>query len=339
MFCAKGFPALVAMSVLSVGLVRAEILIEFVPVGNPQNLADTEVMNDGAGGFGSVDRKYWIGKYEVTAGQYAEFLDAVADDDPYGLYSTSMWNSSTGCKIERTGSPGGYSYSVSSDRADRPVNYVGFWDACRFANWLHNGQPQGPQGPETTERGAYDLDGYTGDDGRTIARNAAAKVWIPSEDEWYKAAYYDGVADVYYDYPTGTDLVPDNRHITPDLGNNANFYEEGFTIDGPYWTTEVGAFENSASPYGTFDQGGNVKEWTESLLSIDDPYRIFRGGSFSGSNGSTRLHANYRHIDLGPSYASSGVGFRVASIPEPGTLTLLAIGGLGLLGYLARKRP
>ena len=98
---------------------------------------------------------YQIGKYEVTAGQYTEFLNAVADSDTYGLYSTLMGDIlNYGANIQRTGSSPNYSYSVAADWANRPVNYVSFWDAARFANWLHNGQPTGPQGPGTTEDGA-----------------------------------------------------------------------------------------------------------------------------------------------------------------------------------------
>ena len=76
---------------------------------------------------------------------------------------------------------------MAADWANRPVNYVSFWDAARFANWLHNGQPTGPQGPGTTEGGAYhDVGNQT-----LFGRNAGAKFFIPTENEWYKAAYHD----------------------------------------------------------------------------------------------------------------------------------------------------
>ena len=116
-------------------------------------------------GYGAVGYTYSIGKYEVTAGQYTEFLNAVAGADTYGLYNTDMW-SNTATAARSSGLPGAArratptQYSVAADCANRPVNYVSFWDACRFANWLHNGQPTGPQGPGTTEDGAYTLNGY-----------------------------------------------------------------------------------------------------------------------------------------------------------------------------------
>ena len=87
-----------------------------------------------------MDHAYAIGKYEVTAGQYTEFLNAKAKTDTYGLYNTNMWSDTYGCKIQQTGSSGSYAYSVAADYANRPVNYVSFWDAARFTNWLHNGQ-------------------------------------------------------------------------------------------------------------------------------------------------------------------------------------------------------
>jgi len=168
---------------LSACVASAEIVMEMVPVGNPGNAADNT-------GYGSVDQAYAIGKYEVTAGQYTEFLNAVAaNDDPHGLYNELMWSRTGGCKIERTGVAGSYRYFVAPDRANRPVNYLSFWDAVRFTNWLHNGQGNG-----NTETGAYTLT-QAGIDANTVSRNPDARVWIPSEDQWYKAAYYDSNND------------------------------------------------------------------------------------------------------------------------------------------------
>jgi formylglycine-generating enzyme len=283
--------------------------------------------------FGAVSYTYAIGKYEVTAGQYTEFLNAKATvTDPYALYNTSMsdpTNYVLGCNIQRHGSPDNYAYSVASDWANRPVNYVSFWDAARFTNWLCNGQGNGD-----TETGAYTLNGYLGTDGGTIARNASAKYWIPSEDEWYKAAYYDpsksGGAG-YWDYPTKSNSKPSNVFSSTGT-NNANYHNSSYTIGSPYYQTEVGAFANSVSAYGTFDQGGNVQEWNDTLSSGSS--RGLRGGD--GGGYSYFLAASCR-TTTAPSLDGVGLGFRVASVPEPGSITLLIVGAIAAL-ILRRRR-
>ena len=321
------------MVLVSVSGAQANVVIDSVPVGNPGNIG--EWSGESYGGYGpdricgAVDYVYNIGKYEVTAGQYTEFLNAVADTDTYGLYNTYMWSASWGCKIERSGAPGSYTYSVAGDWADRPVNYVNWGDAARFSNWLHNGQPTGVQDLSTTEDGSYFLNGATSrPELLAIVREPDATSVIPSEDEWYKAAYHknDGVTGNYWDYPTSSDSVPSNDLVDPDPGNNATFYDSGFTIGSPYYRTEVGAHENSDSPYGTFDQGGNVWEWDEAVLYGSS--RGVRGWSFRSYD--WELLASFRG-SRNPTYESDTLGFRVAEVPEPATLMLLALGGLTAL--------
>jgi streptogramin lyase len=223
-----------------------------------------------------------------------------------------------GCKIQRSGSSGSYTYSVASDWANRPVNFVNWGDAARFCNWLTNSQPTGSQNLSTTEDGSYYLNGAISDtELLSVTRKANARYVIPSEDEWYKAAYYKGggINAGYWDYPTGTDSVPSNDLTNPDPGNNANFRTDSddWTIGNPYYRTEVGAFENSESPYGTFDQGGNVWEWNEAVLY--DLYRGLRGAAF-GDIGGIGCHAGIRYKYF-PTLEDSSVGFRVASVTEP----------------------
>jgi formylglycine-generating enzyme required for sulfatase activity len=323
---------LLQMAVLCLPVFAHAVAIEMVTVGNPGNAADTRYNNMTVG---SVDHVYQIGKYEVTAGQYTEFLNAVAKADPNGLYNTKMGDpaNSLGDNIQRTGASPNFSYSVAADWASRPVNYVNFWDAARFTNWLYNGQPTGAQDLGTTESGAYHDVG----DQTLFGRNPNAKFFIPNEDEWYKAAYHDktaGLAASYFDYPTGSAAVPGrdvNEATNP--GNNANYYNSGYAIGSPYIRTVAGEFELSDSPYGTFDQGGNVWEWNETPVDIFS--RRLRGGSFGGF--SSFLKANYL-FNNDPTLEDSGVGFRVASIgiPEPSTI-ILAISGFATLSTRRRK--
>jgi formylglycine-generating enzyme required for sulfatase activity len=290
----------------------SSVLIETVTIGNPGNPGDPIEFQ---GVFGAVDYVYEIGKYEVTAGQYAAFLNAVAATDPYALYDANMWTHAEGCKIERVGSPGNYTYSVAPDWANRPVNFVSWGDAARFANWLHNGQPIGAPDLTTTEDGSYFLNGMTADwELEDVVREPDATWVIPTENEWYKAAYHknDGVTGNYWNFPTRANNGVSNDLIDPDPGNNATFRPgaEEFTIGPPYYRTEVGAHENSVSGYGTFDQAGNVQEFNETVPEPD--IRGIRGGSWFWGD----VSKWHRPIDMHSSDQFSDLGFRVASLED-----------------------
>lgn len=310
--------SMVCLLVVTLPRVFAQaVSIETVTVGNPGNAPDTRYETPG---YGAVGYTYKIGKYEVTAAQYTEFLNAVARTDAYGLYNPSMGSSRSGCKIERSGSPGSYTYSVAADRANRPVNYVSWGDAARFANWLHNGQPNsGAQDFATTEDGSYYLNGATSDAQLLAVTRKPSATWvIPSEDEWYKTAYHknDGITGNYWDYPTGTNSVPSNVVTYPDSGNNANFFDmhsQTWCIGPPYYATPVGEFENSESPYGTFDQGGNVFEWNEAIRN--GTQRGARGGVYGYTEHwmSAAMRTSYDPaIEVG-----DGLGFRLARLAAP----------------------
>jgi formylglycine-generating enzyme len=223
--------ALVALMLVSLALSNAHaVTYDLVPVGNPGNANDPAT----GGVYGGVAYDFQIGKYEVTIGQYTEFLNAVAATDTYGLYNTIIASSLNTGGISRSGSSGSYSYSVTgpsgttppgaSSPGNRPITYVSWFDAARFSNWMANGQPTGDQMSTTTENGAYNVNGATS--GIAVAKNAinpntsaAPGFYIPLENEWYKAAYYspslNGGTGGYYAYATQSNTAPGNRSGLP----------------------------------------------------------------------------------------------------------------------------
>jgi formylglycine-generating enzyme required for sulfatase activity len=332
---------LVSFGLLLFTQTRAAIVIDSVVVGNAGNTTD-------ATGFGDVSYEYRIGTYEVTNNQYAAFLNAVAATDTFALYNASMGSDLRG-GIMQSGSSGTFTYTAKTDMGNKPVNYVSFWDAARFANWLHNNQPTGIQDNSTTEDGAYTL---TATDimNNTVTRNSGANWVVPTENEWYKAAYHknDGPTGNYFDYPTSSDTAPTSAtaNATGDISNpgaNVANYSFGANWNGSVLgnLTTVGSADSdnsmsphdSASPYLTYDQAGNVTEWNETLVTATT--RGIRGGNFSGV--SINLLASSQGFGL-PTLENSGMGFRVASVaavPEPSPLLY---GGAMVLGFLCWKR-
>lgn len=333
-FCGVLF-MLLAISALP----AAAITIDTVFVGNPGNAPDPYNTQRG-----SVPYSYRMGTTEVTNDQYAAFLNAKAQVDVLHLYNSemagSLWSG-----IVRSGSNGNWVYSSKPNMGNKPVNFVNWYDAIRFANWLGNGQ-----GDSDTETGSYtlgevDANGIPNSD-TTITRNFGATWVIPTEDEWYKAAYHQPEADGgplndYWRYAATSNEAPTQAtaNSVGDIANpgpnvvNWNSGADWNGVDGNF-TTVGSAGPESRSYYGTYDQDGNVMEWNEDLRV--DELRQYRG-SFHLSNSPGAIGSTSAGVAQ-PAAHYTSMGFRVAVVPEPSALVLAGIGAVGLLAGGLRKR-
>jgi formylglycine-generating enzyme required for sulfatase activity len=322
-----GLAVLAGISLVTPAL--AVVNIHYVSIGNAGNADDAATGSF----YGAVAYAYQIAKNETTISQYAEFLNAVAKTDSYSLYSAGMTTSYIN-GISQSGVSGSFTYSVNPGSANKPITYVSWFDAARFCNWLQAGQQTGAGAALTAETGAYTLNGAVSG---IITKNVGATVWIPSESEWYKAAYYDpnkGGAGVggYWLHANQSNTMTSN---TAGAAGAANYYEGDYATytGGTSWgVTDGGAYGmNSDSAYGTNDQAGNVREWNDAVISGSS--RGLRGGSLSSSE--VNLRASGRG-NVDPSGEFNNIGFRVASVPEPTSLVLTMLAGSAML--IRRKR-
>lgn len=304
------------------------VTIEWVTVGDPGNSGDPLTFT-GPVPYGAVGYEYRIGKFEVTNEQYAVFLNAVAQSDPNGLYNTNMGLVIVG-GITRSGSDGSYVYTVKPNMGEKPVNLVTWYSAARMANWMTNGQPTGPQSACTTESGVYTLTGPSTISAITRDATNPNQVFIPTENEWYKAAYHQpanqgGDADGFWLYATRSNSVPTIANATSTGGvanpgqSVANYYS-GADWNGQNGNvTSVGS-AGSVTFYGAFDMNGNVFEWSETP-SGSFGNRVYRGGGFDGVPFPQALELQSPSRSAwNPTFELANLGYRLASpapLPEP----------------------
>jgi len=280
--------------------------IDFVTVGNTGNGDDA-----GAGGgiysspYGGVGYAYRMGTYEVTQ-------DAI--DKAINL---GMTNVSTG---PWTG--------------DQPAATTTWYEAAAFVNWLNTSkgyQAAYQLNPTNTALTPWSSGDAWQLDGENLFRHKDAFYFLPNEDEWYKSAFHknNGVTADYWDYATASNTAP----TAVANGTTAGTAVYNFMGTQPALVNDAGGL----SAYGTMAQNGNVTEWLENGSTPPNDSgsegRTLRSGS--RQDGEVALRSSFSFTGGLPSAENSLIGFRVASVPEPGSAGLLALGALGLL---ARRR-
>jgi sulfatase modifying factor 1 len=331
-FSRRMLVAIVLLSAVSRAAVGDVIVPEMVHVGNRGNEAYTgNPLFPGPTGVGAVNHYYLIGKTEVTNTQYAAFLNAIGQSNANSVYNANMGISSTGTfgGIVQSGTSGAFTYAAASGFENKPVNWVTWFSAARYVNWLENGQPVDATGA-AVNTGAYNLG--TATSGNIVARTPGSTWYLPSASEWFKAAFYNPTTATYSTYGTGMNTI-----VSGTGGAAADGVVYQVTSSGPQ---PVGSFPNADSYYGLYDASGNVREWTgkinptASATNLQQAY--IANGSYAGGTDFSVSIDNGVYA-LGTS-ASAGIGFRVAAVPEPSTMVLAAAGLAGAAGWKRLRR-
>jgi sulfatase modifying factor 1 len=302
------------------------ITIDWVTVGDAGNAADTA-----PAGYGAVSEAFRIMKYEYTNQQYVDFLNSVATvSDPYTLYAPTAQGGDARCGVIRSGASGSYTYAVKANMGDKPVNAVSWFDAARVCNWLQNGAT----GTSSTETGAYTLNGVT--TGSATPLNLNATYSLPTENQWYKAAYYKGGGTNagYWNYATQSDTIPGKvTSGTTGVGSRpagtGNFANFGLSADWNSFDGNVTTVGTNGGPsaYGAYDMTGNLREWTNDGTN----QAVWtRGGAWDSAD--NLISSEFSRSNLPSVSTVNTLGFRIVSVPEPSTC-VMALAGLACGGY------
>ena len=304
-------------SAVTFGTGANQFTIDFVPISG--DAGDLGSWPAGSGyTFTGVNRDdYRMGSLEITNDQWDKFkaeLGVPVTGDPSNAYDESPYWTGT----------------------DVPTNEVSWYEAAQFVNYLNTSTGHQPAYKFTGTQGQSDYtlttwDAADADNGTNLYRHKDAKYYMPTEDEWVKAAYWNGTTLQTYATKPG-----DTRHQGDGTsGTGWNYYDNGYATD-PYGPWDVGS--GSEELNGTFDMMGNVWEWMESPYYSGDygtgSNRGLRGGSYDV--GDYGLASSYRRDSTGPNYEYYFIGFRVASeVPEPSCVVMMMFGSLALI---KRKR-
>jgi formylglycine-generating enzyme required for sulfatase activity len=296
--------------------------LDFVTIsGNASSANGTNISpwlpsQDGYKTFTDPGNDYRIGKFEITNDQWDKFKAA------YGTVTGGSLDSHwTGSSV--------------------PTNSVNWYEAAQFVNYLNTstGYQSAYKFAGTQGTSNYTFDIWNASDAgynpSNPYRNSNAFYFMPTEDEWVKAAYWNGTSLQTHATKPGESLTQGNGIS----GTGWNYYTTQFATNpaGP-WVVGSGSEELN----GTFDMMGNIIEWMEGQYHSEDyssdSHRIVRGGAYNNEkepfgslyDGYDTLESSFRIWDCYPYGEYYTIGFRVASVPEPCSLALLFFGGLTL---------
>ena len=332
--------ALAVAAVASTAMAQPLNLLHMVTIGNPGNPANP------ATGLGSVANTFYMSRTETTNAQYVAFLNAVdqAGTNPRGVYNSLMGSSLAGGISFNSGAPNGSKYSLKAGAptgapagtsyGSMPANFVSWFSAARFVNWLQAGSPSGTSATTAMDSGVYTLGSATS--GAIVARSSSTGFFLPSQNEWYKAAFHVS-GSTYTNFPTNNNSQPANTLVL--TGSNSGNW--GNTATPTTFPVNVNAYANTTSAYGLYGAWGNVLEYSDTASGANV---LTFGGNYNTLLANVNQWSSTASGVAVPTTFTSGVGFRVASgiapVPEPETITLAAFGIVGLCGanWLKRRR-
>jgi len=296
---------------------------DWVTIGDPGNVGyDRPDPAFRVSGRGSVSYEYRIGRTEITTGQWLEFVNAFGNQLPqiepvhwgaYRVFAGDPW-------VLRTDVP---------DAAMLPVAGISWEDAALYVNWLHNGKREDLA---STQSGVYDTSTFTFNNDGTfnhqLVPSSGAKYWIPTWDEWLKAAHYD--PDRYgagqggwWEFPNSSDQAP-----MPGLpGEGDTTYT--LQLGGAEWDVPLGAYPHVQSPWGLLDLSGGVSEWTSSSDFDLMQALLWDGGSAGRDYGAYDPDHATLVGSMTPEFGGGVRGIRLAApIPTPGCVVVLCVSTL-----------
>ena len=275
--------------------------IDFLTIGDACNAAN-------AIGYGAVPYEYRASTYEITQNA-----------------------------ITKASASGMLHVTAGAWTGNQPAANISWYEAAAFVNWLNTSTGKTAAYDLAWDGSAWSMNLWSSGDawqagGENLYRNKNASYFLPSDNEWYKAAYYKGGGTNagYFLYPTASSSVP--TAVASGTGAGTAVYNNAASF--PATVDSAGGL----SPYGTMGQGGNVFEWNESAFdgtnSSSSENRAIRGGFWFGTE--IQLRSNLGRDSVDPTFQTNFFGFRVASVPEPSTYVLVLMGAGAL--YLWKRR-